>query len=144
MPLEFGLLQYYRVRTSNNFSHLVKVSQVSNFVPQLGHNLWIFLVFSLIPGSFALNDGIPYGQALKIIFVKTEDKIFFVSVQKVCFFYNSILNTFNEIWRMNRDKKGTLSLTFHCCRCHTWTWQWILLDFPIRIFSRQPFCCKKN
>ena len=68
-PTETSLL-YFVKQTKINSSHLVKVSQVSNFVPQLCHDFRVFLVLSLIPGSLAFNDGISYGQAFKVIFVK--------------------------------------------------------------------------
>merc|ERR1719342_2024194 len=56
---------------SSYFTVLVKVSQIGDFVPQFCHDFGVCLVFSLIPGSFTFNDGVSYGQAFEVIFVKT-------------------------------------------------------------------------
>merc|ERR1739847_250231 len=53
-----------------NFTVLVEVSQLSNFVPQVSHDLLVLFESSLIPVTLALDDGVADGQAFKIAFVQ--------------------------------------------------------------------------
>jgi len=55
---------------SANFVVLVEVSQIGNLVPQVSHDLLVFLECGFIPVAFAFNDGVANGQAFEIVLIQ--------------------------------------------------------------------------
>merc|ERR1712088_901962 len=55
---------------SRNLSILVQVSQIGNLVPQVSHDLLVFLECGFIPVAFAFNDGVANGQAFEIVLIQ--------------------------------------------------------------------------
>merc|ERR1712168_207324 len=53
-----------------NFTVLIEISQLSNFIPQVSHDLLVLLESSLVPVTLALDDGVANSQAFKIVFVQ--------------------------------------------------------------------------
>lgn len=55
---------------SGDLTILVEVSKFSNFSPEVGHDLLVFLEDILAPLSLGLNDGVANGQALEVVLVQ--------------------------------------------------------------------------
>ena len=60
--------------------YLVEISQFSDFVPQISHDLLVLLEGSVIPLALALNHGVPDGQTFKVILVQSTIAINVVHV----------------------------------------------------------------
>merc|ERR1711874_247685 len=55
---------------SADFIVLVKISQLSDLVPQVSHDLLVLLESGLIPLALAFNDGVTNGQAFEVVLVQ--------------------------------------------------------------------------
>ena len=53
-------------------TYLVEVGKICDFIPQVLHDLAVFLVFLLCEVPFALNDGGPYRQTLEVILIQVS------------------------------------------------------------------------
>merc|ERR1712012_142954 len=53
-----------------DFTILVKISQLSDLVPQVSHDLLVLLESGLIPLALAFNDGVTNGQAFEVVLVQ--------------------------------------------------------------------------
>ena len=50
--------------------YLVEISQFSDLVPQVSHDLLVLLEGGVVPLAFALNDGVANGQAFEVVLVQ--------------------------------------------------------------------------
>merc|ERR1712203_1301434 len=55
---------------SVNFTVLVEIGQLSDFIPQVSHDLLVLFEGGLVPVTLALDDGVADGQALEVVFVQ--------------------------------------------------------------------------
>jgi len=53
-----------------DFTVLVEISQFSDLVPQVSHDLLVLLEGGVVPLAFALNDGVANGQAFEVVLVQ--------------------------------------------------------------------------
>merc|ERR1712112_35005 len=53
-----------------NLTVLIEISQLSNFVPQVSHDLLVLFEGSLVPVTLALDDSITNSQTFKIVLVQ--------------------------------------------------------------------------
>merc|ERR1719430_2137856 len=65
---------------SVHFSILIKVSNLSNLLPQVDHHCLVLLILDGIPVTLPLHDGVPYGKALKVILVQNSITVIVVHV----------------------------------------------------------------
>ena len=64
------LLKDLKTKKLHNITYLVEVSQIGNLVPQVSHDLLVFLECGFIPVAFAFNDGVANGQAFEIVLIQ--------------------------------------------------------------------------
>ena len=50
--------------------YLVKVCELCDLVPQVGHDLLVLGELGVVPLALALDDGVPDGEALEVVLVQ--------------------------------------------------------------------------